>query len=128
MIGSTVTPSTLTSRNFEISPLPLIARLPSVFCVHELPAPSKISYVTFAGAEAAGAVVVDVAGVDVAGAGSGVGVVASGVGFGAGVGVGVGVGAGFEPALISPYGAFQMLQMDLSFSVAVPPEHFSVCL
>jgi hypothetical protein len=72
--------------------------------------------------------VVDVAGVDVAGAGSGVGVVASGVGFGAGVGVGVGVGAGFEPALISPYGALQMLQMALSLSVAVPPEHFSVCL
>ena len=66
MTGSTVTPSTLTSRNFEISPLPLIARLPSVFCVHELPAPSKISYVTCAGAAAAGAAVVDAAGVVVA--------------------------------------------------------------
>ena len=75
---------------------------------------------------------VDAAGVDVAGAGSGVGVVASGAGFGVGVGVGsgvgVGVGAGFEPALVSPYGALQMLQMALSLSVAVPPEHFSVCL
>ena len=50
-------PSLPSNRNFEISPLPLIARLPSVFCVHELPAPSKISYVT-----CAGAVVVDVAG------------------------------------------------------------------
>ena len=94
----------MTSRNFEISPLPLIARLPSVFCVHELPAPSKISYVTCAGAEAAGAVVVDVAGVDVAGAGSGVGVVASGVGFGASLALNMALGLGLESALdLSPH-------------------------
>ena len=50
------------------------------------------------------------------------GLLLSGVGFGAGVGVGVGVGAGFEPALISPYGALQMRKWLCSLSVAVPPE------
>ena len=100
MTGSTVTPSTLTSRNFEISPLPLIARLPSVFCVHELPAPSKILYVTCAGAEAAGAAVVDAAGVVVAGAGSGVGF-GAGSGFGVGSGFGSGFGSGVGGMVVS---------------------------
>ena len=81
-------------------------------------------------AEAAGAVVVDANGVDVAGAGSGVGVesgvgvVGSGAGFG--VGVGVGVGSGFGSGFGSGVGVGFGFGVGVASSVTVSVTGFDV--